>query len=90
MAVEWPSSFALGQKNQNPTAASAASEATTEARVVQSARAEADKNVNGDSVVWLKKRTHRLAGVEVLACGPRCVGLQLPFFQGELSASSAD
>jgi hypothetical protein len=52
-----PCSFALGQKNQNPTAASAASEVTARAWLVQPAPAEAEKKVNGDSVVWLKKRT---------------------------------
>ncbi len=57
MAAGWPSSFALGQKNQNPTAASAAMEVTTVARTVVAAPAEAEKKVNGDSVVWLKKRT---------------------------------
>jgi hypothetical protein len=46
-----PSSFALGQKNQNPTAASAAAEVTAGAWLVHPAPAEAEKKRNRDSVV---------------------------------------
>lgn len=59
IAAEWPSSFAAGQKNQNPAAASAAVEVSAEAWTVQPAPAlpgrqagDAEKNVNEDSVLW--------------------------------------
>ena len=50
--------FSAGKKvSKNPVAASAASEVIAEAWLVQPAPSEAKRKRNGDSVVWLKKRT---------------------------------
>lgn len=72
--------FSVGKKVcKNPTAASAAMEVFAEAKTVVAAPAEAEKKVNGGSVVWLKKRTQCLASVVVLAFGPQCVYASAPF-----------
>ena len=50
--------FSAGKKvSKNPVAASAASEVTAGASPLQPAPADANKKGNGDSVVWLEKRT---------------------------------
>jgi len=53
--------FSAGKKvSKNPVAASATSEVTAGAWLVQPAPANARRKRNGDSLLWLKKRTYRL------------------------------
>ena len=58
MPAEWHLLFpSAGKVSKRAVAASAASEVTAGARPLQPAPADANKKGNGDSVVWLEKRT---------------------------------